>query len=259
MAWSVKDWDSHFENSESRKVKHPRWVPIPNRHDGKGYRRLLKHPRHVEIFCAWCLILQVASRMPVRGVLADEDGDLSPDDLADKTGFEPEIFDLALKVLSDNKIGWILDGRESRDAGMVSGYAGMSSGHAGLEGKGIEGEGRELSFVPPGFAGWWASWPKGERKVGKSKCLREWQRHGLESIAETVMRALDDAKASAGWQEQNGKFIPMPLTWLNRTPWETAPDERVSGAENGETYVVPPGSVTDALPAPEPYVGRMLE
>lgn len=141
MPYVVKDWESHFENSESRKVKHLRWVPMPNRHDGKGYRRLLKHPRHVEIFCAWCLILQVASRMPVRGTLADEDGDLNSEDLADKTGFASELFDLAFNVLSSNKIGWIRNDSESGEHPGTSGEAGAASGGAGLEGKGIEGKG----------------------------------------------------------------------------------------------------------------------
>lgn len=105
--YRIKDWAKNFENAETRKYKHVRWVPIPNKHDGKGYRRLAKHERAVEIFCGWNLLLQVASKCPVRGVLADDDGPLSPEDLADMTGFPEAIFAIALEALSAEKIGWI--------------------------------------------------------------------------------------------------------------------------------------------------------
>ncbi len=110
--YRIKDWDKHFENGESRKYKFARWLPVPNKHDGKGFRRMAKHPRKVEIFCAWNLILQVASKAPVRGDLADENGPLTAEDLADMTDFPEEIFTLAFEVLSGEKIGWIEDIRE---------------------------------------------------------------------------------------------------------------------------------------------------
>jgi hypothetical protein len=82
--------------------------------------------------------------------------------------------------------------------------------------------------TPDGFARWWSEWPRHERKVGKSKCEREWKRRSLEPIAETVIAALRHAKATAGWRKQGGAFIPMPMTWLNQAPWETAPEEMAS-------------------------------
>lgn len=105
--YSVKDWDKHFENHESRKVKRSYWVPIPNRHDGKSYRRIASHPEGVAVFAAWILILEAASKMPVRGVLADEDGPLDADDLASMTGFPALIFESAFKVLTEDRVGWL--------------------------------------------------------------------------------------------------------------------------------------------------------
>lgn len=105
--YRIKDWALHYENSESRKIKGARWVAIPNKHDGKGFRRMARHPRKVELFCAWTLILQVASKCPVRGTLADENGPLTALDLADMTSFPEEIFVLALDVLQTETIGWI--------------------------------------------------------------------------------------------------------------------------------------------------------
>lgn len=108
LLYSIRDWDDHFEVSQSRKLKTLSWVGIPCKHDGKSFRRLMLMPDGVEIFGAWILIVQVAAKCPVRGVLADPDGPLEPSDLAIKTGCPEELFDKALKTLSDNRIGWIV-------------------------------------------------------------------------------------------------------------------------------------------------------
>lgn len=105
--YSIKNWDAEFENHESRKLKRVRWVSVPNKHDGKTFRRIARHERAVEIWCAWSLIIEVASKMPVRGVLFDTDGPLDADDLADKTNFPVSIFQIALEVLVDPRFGWM--------------------------------------------------------------------------------------------------------------------------------------------------------
>lgn len=105
--YRIKDWDKHFENHESRKVKRSYWVPIPNRHDGKSYRRIAAHPEGVAVFAAWILILEAASKMPERGVLADEDGPLDSEDLSAMTGFPASIFDSAFNLLTQERFGWL--------------------------------------------------------------------------------------------------------------------------------------------------------
>lgn len=107
QAFRIKDWAKNFENSESRKYKSLAWVPVKNKHDGKGYRRVVAHPKSVQVFCAFILMVEVASKMPTRGVLLDEDGPLTASDLAFKTGFPEHIFDVAFSVLTDAKIAWI--------------------------------------------------------------------------------------------------------------------------------------------------------
>ena len=105
--YRIKNWDEHFEVSQSRKCKTMTWVAVPNRQDGKGYRRVANHPRSVELFCAWNLIIQIASRQKKRGVLEDGDGGLTPEDLADSTGYPKEIFGLAFSVLTEPRVGWL--------------------------------------------------------------------------------------------------------------------------------------------------------
>lgn len=116
--YAVKDWDDHFENGESRRYKSLTWVPVKNKHDGKSYRRVSKLPNGVQVFCAWSLIIQVASKMPTRGMLRDEDGPITTADLADMTGFPESIFEMALKALSEPSIGWLIRVNLREHAGM---------------------------------------------------------------------------------------------------------------------------------------------
>jgi hypothetical protein len=106
--YTIRDWDDHFEVSQSRKCKRLHWVGIPIKHDGKSFRRLMLMEGGIEIYGAWILLVQVAAKCPVRGVLADADGPLDAEDLAIKTGCRPELFENAFKVLSDNRIGWLV-------------------------------------------------------------------------------------------------------------------------------------------------------
>lgn len=107
--YEIKDWDRIFENSESRKYKKLNWVPVPNKWDGLGFCKLRKHKNFVVAFCGWSLIIQIASKMPQRGVLVTADGwELSPVDMADLTGCPEDVFSKALEVLCSPEIGWIV-------------------------------------------------------------------------------------------------------------------------------------------------------
>lgn len=107
MSWIIRDWTKHYETAETRKLKHLTWIKVPNKHDGRGLTRLLRLPDGLAIFGTWILILQVASKMPSRGLLEDQDGPLEPQDIADKTGADPELIKRAFSVLSSKEIGWI--------------------------------------------------------------------------------------------------------------------------------------------------------
>lgn len=103
MTYRIRNWDKHYENCETKRFKHLRWVPVPNQHDGKYWRRLWTLDRAAEIFAAFILMVELASKMPERGVLADEDGELSTGDMALKTGAPEDIFVYAIPILCDLK------------------------------------------------------------------------------------------------------------------------------------------------------------
>ncbi len=104
MSYRIKDWDDNFETNDTRKLKSLHWVKIPNRHDSLPFRLIAGHPKATDIFTAWVLMVQVASKgkREDRGNLP-----LSPDELGIVTGFPAKIFELAIDFLKTPKIGWI--------------------------------------------------------------------------------------------------------------------------------------------------------
>jgi hypothetical protein len=101
ITYRIKDWDKHFEKAQGRRCGSMNWVAVPNQHDGSGYRRVCSHHQAGDLFSAWILIVQVASKMPVRGLL------YKGKPLTAKTGFPESIFFLAFEVLTNPEIGWI--------------------------------------------------------------------------------------------------------------------------------------------------------
>lgn len=129
----VTQWASAHETADARKCATAlRWVAVPTRHDGLGFRRVAAHREQCAIFAAWILLLQVAARRPQgqRGVLAGEDGPLDAEDLAVMTGFPQAAFDVALEFLASPRVGWLtrFDPDASGRYPDASGYRPGSSG-----------------------------------------------------------------------------------------------------------------------------------
>lgn len=103
----VVDWNDTFETAESRRNGRNSWVAMPNKHDGKSFRRIMREKDGSALYGAWCLIVQVASKMPVRGTLSDSDGPLDATDLEDKTGCPAKLIERTLKLMMEERIGWM--------------------------------------------------------------------------------------------------------------------------------------------------------
>jgi hypothetical protein len=106
--YAIKDWDKRYENHETRKLKRKlEYVLVPNQHDGRSFRRLISYPDGAALLGVWLLLLEIASKMPKRGILADENGPLSVDDMSLMTGAGKETFIRGLEALASKKVGWI--------------------------------------------------------------------------------------------------------------------------------------------------------
>ncbi|MCX7418002.1 MAG: hypothetical protein NT013_00490 [Planctomycetia bacterium] len=105
--YRIRRWSEVFENSQSRQYQRLTWTPLPNKHDGKSFRRLISMADGPALYGAWVLLVQVASKCPQRGVLADQDGPLDAEDLSHKTGAPAELFAKAFEALTHPKIAWL--------------------------------------------------------------------------------------------------------------------------------------------------------
>lgn len=138
--YHINNWLENFETSETRKLDSLKWVPIPNKHDGLGFKRLAAEESAPELLAAWILMLQIASRgrRTDRGKLVRDGVALTSDDLALMTGFDSCIFESALEFFSSPKMMWLgrsettnLDGFT---AGQPAGTAGRMADDAGRAG-----------------------------------------------------------------------------------------------------------------------------
>lgn len=121
VVYLIRDWDEHFECAQSRKVTGPlTWFPMPTKHDGKGYRRIMARKDAPVIYAAWVLMLAVAAKCPVRGRLADSDGPLTAADLELKTGCSSIAFESAFEVLTSKEIGWLVVAQWESDGSVVA-------------------------------------------------------------------------------------------------------------------------------------------
>jgi len=76
----------------------------------------------------------------------------------------------------------------------------------------------DLNGHGPSFEVFWAAYPK---KEGKGACRRWWKEHKPDDELLGLMLAkIEQAKQTQQWNEQGGKFIPMPATWLNQERWD---------------------------------------
>jgi hypothetical protein len=75
------------------------------------------------------------------------------------------------------------------------------------------------------FMAFWTKWPRHERKVNRIGALKFWLKNGLDEIADEVLAGLDRWCKSESWQKEGGRFIPMPMTWLNQQRWEADPPQ----------------------------------
>ncbi len=79
----------------------------------------------------------------------------------------------------------------------------------------------------PGFARFWASWPRNvaggySRKGAKVECAKLWQRGHNETQTETICRHVEWLKSTPDWLKDGGMFIPAPAVYLRGQRWDGA-------------------------------------
>jgi hypothetical protein len=68
------------------------------------------------------------------------------------------------------------------------------------------------------FALFYNTYPKKRKKGDAEKAFKKLNPN--QELLLLLLNAIEQAKKSEEWQEQNGKFIPFPATWLRAKGWE---------------------------------------
>lgn len=99
-----------------------------------------------------------------------------------------------------------------------------------------------------GFEEFWQAYPKKAAKTNAQKAFEK-LKPTPEFLAE-ILSALNRQKQSDAWQQENGKYIPHPATWLNGRRWEDEETNvRSFGSENkgAEKAAAPPGGEFEGI------------
>jgi hypothetical protein len=75
------------------------------------------------------------------------------------------------------------------------------------------------------FNRFWDAWPSHHRKGNKPKCFEVWKATGCEDRADHIVRHVEWSKATDGWRDDGGKYIPAPLVYLNQHRWDMKLDQ----------------------------------
>jgi hypothetical protein len=72
--------------------------------------------------------------------------------------------------------------------------------------------------TPNGFDRFWEAYP---RKTAKQEAIKAFEKLKPDAmLIETMVKAIERQKQSAQWQEDGGRYIPHPATWINQRRWE---------------------------------------
>lgn len=140
------------------------WVSVPNHHDGENFSILMQQEKGAEIFSAWILMLQVASKCTPRGTLIRGDGTPHTDrSLSAKCRCPVTWFTLAFEYLEKNT-DWLetkdeTHGRHQAVTKPSPSYQASAEGGNGKERRGGEGkEGLPAPFPEAEIPSWKAFW-----------------------------------------------------------------------------------------------------
>ena len=100
------------------------------------------------------------------------------------------------------------------------------------------------------FERFWAAYP---RKVGKGKAQESFKKiKPSEELTKRMLDAVNAQMKSAQWQEDGGRYIPNPATWLNQSRWEDEPGKAFNPgikSEAAQRYEQRPVEDEDELPS----------
>jgi hypothetical protein len=73
---------------------------------------------------------------------------------------------------------------------------------------------------PDDFARFWQAYPRKQHKKDAVKAWEQVKKKGMLPPLDTILKAIEEAKRSEQWQREDGRFIPLPASWLRGGYWD---------------------------------------
>jgi hypothetical protein len=105
ITYAIKDWNTVFENHDSRRYKTLNWVQFPLSQDSETFVSLARTEAGTLALGVFGALVQLAGRAPVRGVLRDEKGPYTPERYSKRFGLPLEVTRTAWLTLEGE--GWL--------------------------------------------------------------------------------------------------------------------------------------------------------
>lgn len=97
-----------------------------------------------------------------------------------------------------------------------------------------EGKGTVPDALRARFERFWSEYP---RKTAKDAAWKEWlKRSPSDDLAQRMIEAVRQQRASAQWLKDGGQFIPHPRTWLHQGRWQDEPDTPIAKPQKPDWY-----------------------
>lgn len=108
--YRIAKWGEVFEVADSRKCKSLQWVALPIGFESHGYQAMVDEfdDEAPAIYGAWCALVLIAARAPIRGTLASSNGvGFTVSRLSRQACFPAAIFKRLIEWALRPEIGWL--------------------------------------------------------------------------------------------------------------------------------------------------------
>ncbi|MBA7690629.1 hypothetical protein ES703_99160 [subsurface metagenome] len=193
-----------------------------------GYRRLksVAGKRTMEVFGFFCKFLEIAAnqKSEQRGILLNEKNKPATiEDLAFILDVPVKQVENAVKVLSDEKVGWLTNNTNQYNSIQHNTSIRKSPENPGNSGKSGKVESK--------FDLFWSAYPK---KMGKGAARRAFEKiKPSDDLLQKILSAVEQQSKSEQWLKEDGRYVPNPATWLNQERWDDEPKPKMKDNQDG--------------------------
>jgi len=223
MSLRIRDWDKHFENASSRKLKRLDWVAVPIKTDGEGYTALVDHPNGAAHLGAWYAIVEAAAKQTPK-----ENRGMLPGGIPQGVGgicqslgrmsrLPSGIFQEVIPRLLE--IGWLEEVQSNQQSATTSAESpktlaesATTSADCGVTGQDRTGQGTTGQDIAAVAERMYALHPKKRNLVLVLPALESVVSKGTDTS--TIEACHAEWCATEDWQKQSGRFAPKLDEWI---------------------------------------------